>query len=82
MLKRAVELDQRESYREAKVCYEEGIELLIKSLQNISDENSKLQIRQKISTYMKRAEELKSFIQKYKKTGKFHEKIEIKNNQR
>ena len=31
---------------------------------------------------MKRAEELKSFIQKYKKTGKFHEKIEIKNNQR
>jgi len=81
MLKRAVEFDGKQSYCEAKVCYEEGIELLIKSIQNITDEAAKKQIRQKITSYMKRAEELKSHIKVQKKVGKFHERIEIKNNQ-
>ena len=80
MLKRAVELDNKECYSEAKVCYEEGIELLMKSLLDITGESIKIQIRTKISTYMKRAEQLKSHMQKFKK--RFHEKIEIVDNQR
>ena len=82
MLKRAVELDSAKKYSEAKVCYEEGIELLIKSLQTISDDNTKKVIREKINSYMKRAEELKIHVKSMKKDGKFHEKIEIENNQR
>ncbi|XP_066915355.1 MIT domain-containing protein 1-like [Clytia hemisphaerica] len=82
MLKRAVELDTSKKYSESKICYEEGIEMLLKTLTKMTDENAKKVIRQKIDGYMKRAEELKKFVKKLKKDGKFHEKIEIENNQR
>ena len=82
MLKRAVELDTSKKYSESKVCYEEGIEMLLKTLTKMSDENAKKMIRLKIDAYMKRAEELKKFVKQLKKDGKFHEKIEIENNQR
>jgi len=82
MLKRAVELDSMKKYSEARVCYEEGIEVLIKSLQTISDAKTKKVIREKINSYMNRAEELKIHVKSIKKDGKFHEKIEIENNQR
>ena len=82
MLKRAVELDTLNRYSEAKVCYEEGIEMLLKSLNTLTDPNMKIVVRQKIENYMKRAEELKNFVKKLKKDGKFHEKIDIENNQR
>ena len=81
MLKRAVELDSLKQYSEAKVCYEEGIEMLLKSLHTLNDLKMKIVVRQKIESYMKRAEELKTFVKKMKKDGKFHEKIEIENNQ-
>jgi len=38
MLRRAVELDGLQKFREAKICYEEGIELLMKELKGIQDE--------------------------------------------
>ena len=82
MLKRAVEFDASKKYSEAKVCYEEGIEMLLKSLHALTDQNTKTAVRLKIENYMKRAEELKTFVKKLKKDGKFHEKIEIENNQR
>ena len=82
MLRRAVELDSSKKYSEAKVCYEEGVEILLKLLPVVAEEALKNQIRLKISSYMKRAEELKTFIAKNKTDGKFHERIEIKDNQR
>lgn len=81
MLKRAVELDNNKKYSEAKISYEEGIELLIKSVSTLPDETAKAQIRNKIAEYMKRGEELKQHIQKHKASGKFHETIKIKNGQ-
>lgn len=82
MLKRAVELDTQQKFCEAKVCYEEGIELLIKAVKDLKDESKKGQIRSKISSYMNRAEELKDIIQNDRKLWKVAEKIEIKENQR
>ncbi|XP_065664948.1 MIT domain-containing protein 1 [Hydra vulgaris] len=82
MLKRAVELDSNKKYSEAKVCYEEGLEMLLKMLPAVTEEALKNQIRIKVSAYMKRAEELKEFIAKNKSDGKFHERIEIKDSQR
>ena len=82
MLKRAVDLDTLDKLPEAKVCYEEGIELLMKELKNINDENRRTQVRNKIATYMKRAEELKIHLQNIKTLWKVSETIEIKENQR
>lgn len=82
MLRRAVDLDTSKRYREAKVCYEEGIELLLKAIPTILDTESQQKIRDKVRNYMKRAEELKEFVIKEKKAGKFHEKIDITQNQR
>ena len=81
MLKRAVEKDQLQRYDEAKVCYEEGLELLIRAIPNLPDEAAKVQVRNKVDSYMKRAEELKGFIQQQRKVGKLHERIEIKSGQ-
>merc|ERR550534_2044824 len=38
-------------------------------------------MRQKISTYMKRAEELKGFLTEQRKVGKLHARVDIKNGQ-
>lgn len=82
MLKRAVGLDGLKKYSEAKICYEEGIEMLLKSIPTLTDQAMKTAVKKKIEGYMERAEELKTFIKTLKKDGKFHEKIEIGNNQR
>ena len=71
MLKRAVELDSGQKFSEAKVCYEEGIELLMKHLKTSTNESMKTQVRGKITSYMKRAEELKEHIRTHRSVWYF-----------
>jgi len=82
VLKRAVELDNKEKFSEALVCYQEGIDILFNAVKQSSDDKFKANARQRLTEYMKRAEQLKEFVQNQKQVGRFHEKIEIKSGQR
>ena len=82
VLKRAVELDNKEKFSEALVCYQEGIDILFNAVKQSLDDKFKANARQRLTEYMKRAEQLKEFVQNQKQVGRFHEKIEIKSGQR
>lgn len=62
VLKRAVEMDTARRFDESLVCYQEGINLLLQVLKATSDQSKKERYRKKISEYMDRAEQLKSFV--------------------
>ena len=82
VLKRAVELDNEGKFSESLVCYQEGIDILFNEVKQSSDDKFKANARQRLTEYMKRAEQLKEFVQNQKQVGKFHERIEIKAGQR
>lgn len=77
VLKRAVEMDTARRFDEALVCYQEGINLLLQVLKATSDKGKKERFRQKISDYMDRAEQLKTFVSETKKASGTHEQIQI-----
>ncbi|XP_033111217.1 MIT domain-containing protein 1-like [Anneissia japonica] len=77
VLARAVELDRKKRYTEAAICYQEGIQLLLNVLKEEKNDAVKKGVREKIETYMSRAEELKKIVEEQKKAGKFHEEIQI-----
>jgi hypothetical protein len=82
MIKKAVAYDESKKYSEALFCYTEGIELLLKVLKNDNSNtnNDKRQsYRLRITQYINRAEELKLKLDEIKKTGKYHEQIQIEN---
>ncbi len=81
VLKRAVELDQQEKYSESLVCYQEGIDILLASVKQSTDNKYRTNARLRITEYMNRAEQLKKFVKNHEKVGKFHSKIEIKDGQ-
>uniref|UniRef100_A0A8D0E9I8 Microtubule interacting and trafficking domain containing 1 n=1 Tax=Salvator merianae TaxID=96440 RepID=A0A8D0E9I8_SALMN len=80
MLKRAVELDVASRFQESLVCYQEGIELLMKVLKATKNETKKAHYREKISSYMSRAEDIKKYLEKEKEDGKYHKQIKIEEN--
>ncbi|XP_067416108.1 MIT domain-containing protein 1 isoform X2 [Emydura macquarii macquarii] len=79
-LKRAVELDSASRFQEALVCYQEGIDLMLRVLKATKDETKKAHYRQKISDYMERAEAIKKHIAKEREDGKYHQQIKIEEN--
>ncbi|XP_072470749.1 MIT domain-containing protein 1 isoform X2 [Notamacropus eugenii] len=80
LLKRAVELDCTSRYQEAFVCYQEGIDILLQVLRGTKDNAKKCHLRQKISDYMDRAEDIKKFLEQEKEDGKYHKQIKIEEN--
>ncbi|XP_073446637.1 MIT domain-containing protein 1 isoform X2 [Dendrobates tinctorius] len=80
VLRRAVELDGRGRYTESLVCYQEGIELLLQVLKGTKDEAKKTHYRQKLRSYMDRAEQIKHHVVKEKEEGKYHKQIKILEN--
>ena len=77
VLTRAVELDQSQSYSEALVCYQEGLGLLMKVLKETYDDSTRVHYREKMESYIQRAEKLKTLVREQKEAGTFHEKIHI-----
>uniref|UniRef100_A0A8C9A3B8 MIT domain-containing protein 1 n=1 Tax=Prolemur simus TaxID=1328070 RepID=A0A8C9A3B8_PROSS len=80
VLKRAVELDSEYRYSQALVCYQEGIDLLLQVLKGTKDYTKKCNLRQKISNYMDRAENIKKYLDQEKEDGKYHKQIKIEEN--
>ncbi|XP_068929098.1 MIT domain-containing protein 1 isoform X3 [Petaurus breviceps papuanus] len=80
LLKRAVELDASSRYQEALVCYQEGIDMLLQVLKGTKDNAKRCHLRQKISDYMDRAEDIKKFLEQEKEEGKYHKQIKIEEN--
>lgn len=78
VLTRAVELDQSQSYSEALVCYQEGLALLMNVLKDTKDDSTRVHYREKMESYIARAEKLKTLVTEQKEAGTFHEKINIK----
>lgn len=78
VLTRAVELDQSQSYSEALVCYQEGLALLMNVLKDTKDDATRVHYREKMESYIQRAEKLKTLVKEQKEAGTFHEKINIK----
>ncbi|XP_052277870.1 MIT domain-containing protein 1-like isoform X2 [Dreissena polymorpha] len=79
VLTRAVELDTKARMDEAVVCYQEGLQLLMDVMKNTPAGDSKEKLREKVKTYMARAEELKKLVEAEKQAGKYHEQIHIEN---
>ncbi|XP_068602899.1 MIT domain-containing protein 1 [Brachionichthys hirsutus] len=77
VLKRAVELDQSGSFEECLVYYQEGIQLLIDVLKGMKDESKRGIYRDKIKSYIDRAEQIKAHVKQMKEDGKYHEQIRI-----
>jgi len=78
VLTRAVELNQSQSYSEALVCYQEGLSLLMNVLKDTKDDSTRVHYREKMESYITRAEKLKTLVSEQKEAGTFHEKISIK----
>uniref|UniRef100_A0A224Z3Y6 MIT domain-containing protein 1-like n=1 Tax=Rhipicephalus zambeziensis TaxID=60191 RepID=A0A224Z3Y6_9ACAR len=77
VLTRAVEHDQAARYTSALVCYQEGIQLLIDALKETSDTIKRDHLRNRVTTYMDRAEKIKEQVRKEKAAGTYHEQMHI-----
>ncbi|KAA8587977.1 MIT domain-containing protein 1 isoform X1 [Etheostoma spectabile] len=78
VLKRAVELDHSDRFQESLVCYQEGIQLLIDAMKAaVKDDSKRGHYREKIKSYMDRAEQIKAHVNQMKEDGKYHEQIRI-----
>ena len=80
LIRRAVELDNSGRYADALVCYREGVEVLMDTLKTITDDKKRIAYREKIFTYIERAEKLKKLVDEIKESGKYHEQINIEDN--
>lgn len=80
VLRRAVDLDGNGRFQESLVCYQEGIQLLLQVLKATKEETKKSHYRQKLRSYMDRAEQIKHHVLKEKEEGKYHKQIKIVEN--
>ncbi|XP_015278029.1 PREDICTED: MIT domain-containing protein 1 isoform X2 [Gekko japonicus] len=80
VLKRAVELDSASRFQESLVCYQEGLDLLLRAFKDTKDKTKKAHYRAKISEYVSRAEAIKKCLQREKEDGKYHKQIKIEEN--
>ncbi|XP_051172438.1 MIT domain-containing protein 1-like [Leptopilina boulardi] len=79
ILQRAVEMDKKEQYTMALVLYQEGLEILVNSIKETTDQTKKKHFQGRASQYMDRAERIKSLIEDRKSRGKYREQIKIEN---
>ena len=82
LLHKAVELDGKRRKTDAFVCYKEGIDLLLKVIEELKRgkcvDNKKLDAyRTKVGEYMNRAEQIKSEIEERNRVLQVHKKITI-----
>lgn len=77
LLTRACELDKGKRYTEAMLCYQEGLQLFLASMQKIQDKNKKQKFRDKAEEYLARCEQLDTLIKKEKEAGSYHEQVRI-----
>ncbi|XP_071452850.1 MIT domain-containing protein 1-like [Hetaerina americana] len=80
ILTRAVKLDNGKRHTEALVCYQEGLELLMKSMKSSNCPAKKAKLRRKVEEFMDRAEKLKTYVEQEKESGSYHEQIVIEEN--
>ncbi|KAM6179779.1 MIT domain-containing protein 1 [Erethizon dorsatum] len=80
VLSRAVELDSESRYQQALVCYQEGIDLLLQVRKGTQDHTKRCYLREKITHYMDRAEDIKKYLDQVKEDGKYHKQIKIEEN--
>ncbi|XP_023573143.1 MIT domain-containing protein 1-like [Octodon degus] len=80
VLNRAVELDSESRYQQALVRYQEGIDLLLQVWKGIQDHTKRCYLREKITHYMDRAEDIKKYLDQVKEDGKYHKQIKIEEN--
>lgn len=62
LLKRAVELDAAQKYSEALICYEEGIQNLLRTMGECRSEVEQKELRRRAEDYLGRAEVLKQLV--------------------
>ncbi|VDK34639.1 unnamed protein product [Taenia asiatica] len=76
---RALALESEGKLTQSLICYEEGIGLLLKCLKCESGNgpNLKLKLKEKVTAYISRAEEVKKTIQQKQKDCKYHEHLDI-----
>ncbi|KAM3176253.1 hypothetical protein ACTXT7_006904 [Hymenolepis weldensis] len=74
---RARTLETDGKLTQSLVCYEEGIGLLLKCLKCSIDPKLKSGLKEKIESYISRAENVKQIIKQKQKDGKFHEHFDI-----
>ncbi|XP_046395157.1 MIT domain-containing protein 1-like [Ischnura elegans] len=79
IITRAVKLDSGKRYTEALVCYQEGLELLMKAMKGSNCALKKAKLREKVEGFMDRAEKLKNYVEQEKEKGSYHEQIVIEN---
>lgn len=80
LLVKAVELDEKGRWTESLNYYQEGVTALLKYVQDLCNKEDQKKIRDKIETYIGRAEKLKEKLELKKKLGDYHEQIVIENN--
>lgn len=79
ILQRAVEMDKKEQYTMALVLYQEGLEILVNSIKETTDQTKKKHFKERAEQYMDRAERIKCLIEDKKSRGKYREQIKIEN---
>ncbi|XP_064399653.1 MIT domain-containing protein 1-like [Halichondria panicea] len=62
LLKRAVELDTAQKYSEAMICYEQGVQNLLRQMKDTPSEGARKELRLRAEQYLERAEHLKQLI--------------------
>ncbi|KAL1459578.1 hypothetical protein WDU94_011547 [Cyamophila willieti] len=82
LLKKAVDLDEKGRWTESFNYYQEGVTELLKYVRTVPRKDDQLKIREKIETYIGRAEILKQKLDEKKKMGDYHEQVDIKNNEK
>ncbi|XP_020007849.1 MIT domain-containing protein 1 isoform X3 [Castor canadensis] len=80
VLKRALELETESRYQQALACYQEGLDMLMKIMKGTKDDTKKHRLRETISDYMTRAENIKKCLDQEKEEGKYHKQIKIEEN--
>ncbi|XP_014488601.1 PREDICTED: MIT domain-containing protein 1-like [Dinoponera quadriceps] len=79
VLKRAVEMDEKEQYTKALILYEEGVQILLNIVKETKEASKKGHFTTKAKNYLERAEKLKSFIHARKLDGLYRESTRIEN---
>ncbi|CAK9303243.1 unnamed protein product [Gordionus sp. m RMFG-2023] len=70
LLQRAVDLEHNNRLTEALVCYQESLEIYINQLKLCNEEGAKkVALRKCVSSYMDKAEKLKSLIEAKKEVS-------------
>ncbi|KAH0554743.1 MIT domain-containing protein 1-like [Cotesia glomerata] len=77
ILTRAVDMDKKEQYTLALILYQEGIQVLLNTIKEVTDAKKKDHLRVKANSYLDRAEKLKVLIEEKKALGQYREQTKI-----